>query len=185
MGRAIQAGRVWTNCYHLYPAHAAFGGYKVSGVGRENHKMMLDHYSQTKCLSGQLRPKADRVLLGAAGMTEHVIATDAALAAIEQLEQAHGAVMFFQSGGCCDGSSPICLPEGELPTGPSDLLLGRPAGASFFVDAELFQRWNQPAFTLDLASGHRRGFSLAGPADTHFITRSTQPDPDHQRKARS
>ena len=50
MGRAIKAGRVWTNCYHLYPAHAAFGGYKVSGVGRENHKMMLDHYSQTKCL---------------------------------------------------------------------------------------------------------------------------------------
>ena len=50
MGRAIKAGRVWTNCYHLYPAHAAFGGYKVSGVGRENHKMMLEHYSQTKCL---------------------------------------------------------------------------------------------------------------------------------------
>jgi aldehyde dehydrogenase len=50
MGRAIKAGRVWTNCYHQYPAHAAFGGYKISGVGRENHKMMLDHYSQTKCL---------------------------------------------------------------------------------------------------------------------------------------
>ncbi len=50
MGRGIKAGRVWTNCYHLYPAHAAFGGYKISGVGRENHKMMLDHYSQTKCL---------------------------------------------------------------------------------------------------------------------------------------
>jgi aldehyde dehydrogenase len=50
MGRAIQAGRVWTNCYHQYPAHAAFGGYKVSGVGRENHRMMLEHYSQTKCL---------------------------------------------------------------------------------------------------------------------------------------
>ena len=50
MGRGIEAGRVWTNCYHLYPAHAAFGGYKVSGVGRENHKMMLDHYSQTKCM---------------------------------------------------------------------------------------------------------------------------------------
>src|SRR6266545_772200 len=50
MGRGIKAGRVWTNCYHLYPAHAAFGGYKVSGVGRENHKMMLDHYTQTKCL---------------------------------------------------------------------------------------------------------------------------------------
>ncbi len=50
MGRAIKAGRVWTNCYHLYPAGAAFGGYKSSGVGRENHRMMLDHYTQTKCL---------------------------------------------------------------------------------------------------------------------------------------
>ena len=50
VGKAIQAGRVWTNCYHQYPAHAAFGGYKASGVGRENHKAMLEHYSQTKCL---------------------------------------------------------------------------------------------------------------------------------------
>ncbi len=50
VGRAVQAGRVWTNCYHLYPAHAAFGGYKQSGIGRENHKMMLDHYQQTKNL---------------------------------------------------------------------------------------------------------------------------------------
>jgi len=50
VGRAIEAGRVWTNCYHLYPAHAAFGGYKKSGIGRENHKMMLGHYQQTKNL---------------------------------------------------------------------------------------------------------------------------------------
>jgi aldehyde dehydrogenase len=50
VGRAIKAGRVWTNCYHAYPAHAAFGGYKQSGIGRENHKMMLDHYQQTKNL---------------------------------------------------------------------------------------------------------------------------------------
>ena len=50
MGRNIQAGRVWTNCYHQYPAHAAFGGYKKSGVGRENHKMALGHYQQTKNL---------------------------------------------------------------------------------------------------------------------------------------
>jgi aldehyde dehydrogenase len=58
MGRAIQAGRVWTNCYHLYPAHAAFGGYKQSGIGRENHKMMLDHYQQTKNLLVSYSPKA-------------------------------------------------------------------------------------------------------------------------------
>ena len=50
MGRGIQAGRVWTNCYNLYPAHAAFGGYKQSGIGRENHLMMLAHYQQTKNL---------------------------------------------------------------------------------------------------------------------------------------
>jgi aldehyde dehydrogenase len=49
-GRDIKAGRVWTNCYHQYPAHAAFGGYKQSGIGRENHHMMLDHYQQTKNL---------------------------------------------------------------------------------------------------------------------------------------
>lgn len=58
MGRAIKAGRVWTNSYHLYPAHAAFGGYKQSGIGRENHKMMLDHYQQTKNLLVSYSPKA-------------------------------------------------------------------------------------------------------------------------------
>jgi aldehyde dehydrogenase len=58
MGRGIQAGRVWTNCYHLYPAHAAFGGYKKSGIGRENHKMMLDHYQQTKNVLVSYSPKA-------------------------------------------------------------------------------------------------------------------------------
>jgi aldehyde dehydrogenase len=57
-GREIQAGRVWTNCYHAYPAHAAFGGYKNSGVGRENHKMMLDHYQQTKNLLVSYSPQA-------------------------------------------------------------------------------------------------------------------------------
>ncbi|MET0339642.1 MAG: aldehyde dehydrogenase family protein [Polyangiales bacterium] len=56
-GRALQAGRVWTNCYHLYPAHAAFGGYKQSGIGRENHKMMLSHYQQTKNLLVSYDPK--------------------------------------------------------------------------------------------------------------------------------
>jgi len=56
-GRAIQAGRVWTNCYHAYPAHAAFGGYKQSGVGRENHRMMLDHYQQTKNMLVSYSPK--------------------------------------------------------------------------------------------------------------------------------
>ena len=58
MGRSIQAGRVWVNCYHLYPAHAAFGGYKQSGIGRETHKMMLDHYQQTKNMLVSYSPNA-------------------------------------------------------------------------------------------------------------------------------
>jgi aldehyde dehydrogenase len=58
VGREIHAGRIWTNCYHLYPAHAAFGGYKQSGFGRETHKMMLDHYQQTKNLLVSYSPKA-------------------------------------------------------------------------------------------------------------------------------
>jgi aldehyde dehydrogenase len=58
MGRGIQAGRVWTNCYNLYPAHAAFGGYKQSGIGRETHKIMLDHYQQVKNLLVSYSPKA-------------------------------------------------------------------------------------------------------------------------------
>jgi len=58
LGRGIQAGRVWTNCYHAYPAHAAFGGYKESGIGRETHKAMLDHYQQTKNLLVSYSPNA-------------------------------------------------------------------------------------------------------------------------------
>ena len=57
MGSEIKADRVWTNCYHLYPAHAAFGGYKQSGIGRETHKMMLDHYQQSKNLLVSYSPK--------------------------------------------------------------------------------------------------------------------------------
>ncbi len=63
-GRAIQAGRVWTNSYHAYPAHAAFGGYKGSGIGRETHKMMLDHYQQTKNLLVSYSPEGAGLLLG-------------------------------------------------------------------------------------------------------------------------
>ena len=58
MARGIQAGRVWVNCYHQYPAHATFGGYKQSGIGRENHKIMLDHYQQTKCILTSYSDKA-------------------------------------------------------------------------------------------------------------------------------
>ena len=71
-------------------------------------------------------------------------------------------------GGCCDGSSPMCFPDGELLLGPNDLLLGEVDGTPFYVDAELYQRWNRPAFVLDVAPGAGSGLSLEGAHDLHF-----------------
>ena len=99
-------------------------------------------------------------------------ATAAALETIERLQQRHGPVAFFQSGGCCDGSLPICLPRDEMPAGPNDLELGALGGASFFVDAEQYRRWNEPAFLLDVSPGKPEGFSLGGSEGVHFVSRS-------------
>jgi uncharacterized protein (DUF779 family) len=101
-----------------------------------------------------------------------VVATDAALAAIESLTAKHGPLMLVQSGGCCDGSSPICLHAGELLTGPNDLLLGTPGGADFYIDAEQYERWNRPQIVLDAAPGSAEGFSLEGLEGIHFVTAS-------------
>jgi uncharacterized protein (DUF779 family) len=101
-----------------------------------------------------------------------VVATDAALAAIESLTAKHGPLMLVQSGGCCDGSSPICLHAGELLTGPNDLLLGTPGGADFYIDAEQYERWNRPRIVLDAAAGAAEGFSLEGLEGVHFVARS-------------
>lgn len=103
---------------------------------------------------------------------DRVKATDAAAAAIGALTREHGRVMFFQSGGCCDGSSPICLEEGELPISPHDLLLGEVGGAPFYIDAGQYERWNRPVFVLDLAPDPPEGFSLPGPGGTHFVSRT-------------
>ena len=98
-----------------------------------------------------------------------VTATGAAIAAIEQLRAEHGPLAFFQSGGCCDGSLPICLKDGELPPGANDVLLGFLGGAPFYVDAEQYERWGRPAFLLDIRPGAAQGFSL-GLQDGHFVT---------------
>jgi uncharacterized protein (DUF779 family) len=100
-----------------------------------------------------------------------VVATDAAIAAIERLTVTHGKLMFFQSGGCCDGSSPMCFRAGELLLGPNDLLLGEVGGASFFIDADQHERWNRPELLLDVAVGPAPGFSLEAPGGLHFVTR--------------
>ena len=100
-----------------------------------------------------------------------VTATLAALDAIRRLGAVHGPLAFFQSGGCCDGSSPICVVRGELPPSPNDLLLGHAGDAPFYIDAEQYERWGRPDFELDVADGDPEGFSLGLPG-LHFIARS-------------
>jgi hypothetical protein len=94
-----------------------------------------------------------------------------AQALLGRLVRAHGPLVIFQSGGCCDGSLPLCLLADDLAPGPGDLLLGNVAGVPFYIDAEQFRRWGEPEFVLDVAAGAPEGFSL-GASDAHLVTRS-------------
>jgi uncharacterized protein (DUF779 family) len=104
--------------------------------------------------------------------TLSVVATESAVAEIGRLRAGHGPLMFFQSGGCCDGSSPMCFPDGELLLGPNDLLLGEVDGCPFYIDAEQYERWNRPTLVLDVAAGAGSGMSLEGVHDLHFVVSS-------------
>jgi uncharacterized protein len=101
-------------------------------------------------------------------VTEKIVATEAAERALRSLTATYGPVLLFLSGGCCDGSSPMCLREGELLLGPNDLLLGEVGGAPFYIDREQYERWNRPAFRLDVAPGQAAGFSLEGLEGVRF-----------------
>lgn len=101
-----------------------------------------------------------------------VVATDAALQAITRLQAARGPVMFFQSGGCCDGSLPLCFVEGQLVIAPRDVLLGEPGGCRFYVDHRQFEVVRRSQLILDVAAGVPEGFSLPAGDDIHFVIRS-------------
>jgi uncharacterized protein (DUF779 family) len=102
-----------------------------------------------------------------------VTATPAAREAIRRLRAVRGApVMFVQSGGCCDGSIPMCFPLGEFITGDVDVLLGDIDGCPFFIDRRLDAAWHQEVFVLDVADGEPEGFSLAAGDNLHFVTNS-------------
>ena len=101
-----------------------------------------------------------------------VTATPAALEVIHRLEATHGPLMFFQSGGCCDGTSPICLKDGELPAGPHDVRLGNIGEAPFYIDSDQYERWGTPRFLIDVASGAAEGFSLEALEGVHFVSRT-------------
>jgi uncharacterized protein (DUF779 family) len=97
-----------------------------------------------------------------------VVATEAALAELERLKAEHGPLELHLSGGCCDGSSPMCFPAGELRVRDRDVHLGEVAGCPFYVDGDQYERWGSPEFVLDVGPGAGSGFSLEGLHDLHF-----------------
>ncbi len=105
-------------------------------------------------------------------MSETVSATDAARDLIVRLKTRYGSLIFMQSGGCCDGSSPMCLQKGDLLLGPNDLLLGEIEECPFYIDREQYERWRRPAFVIDVAPGDGDTFSLEGPEGVHFMART-------------
>ncbi|XKH49693.1 DUF779 domain-containing protein [Chryseomicrobium palamuruense] len=105
-------------------------------------------------------------------MTERVVATDAALDLITLLTDKHGPVMFHQSGGCCDGSSPMCYPEGDLLIGDQDIYLGEIGGAKFYIHKNQFEYWKHTQLIIDVVDGRGGMFSLEGVEGKRFLTRS-------------
>jgi uncharacterized protein (DUF779 family) len=101
-----------------------------------------------------------------------VSVTFAAAALIAKLKKLHGELMFHQSGGCCDGSSPMCYPQGEFKIGQSDVLLGEIAGCPFYIGAEQFVHWRHTHLIIDAVPGRGGGFSLEAPEGYRFLTRS-------------
>src|SRR6187401_1103091 len=101
-----------------------------------------------------------------------VAVTDAAASLLRQLEAQHGKLMFHQSGGCCDGSAPMCFPVGEFKTGANDVLLGEIHGCEFFMSAFQFEYWQYTQLTLDVVEGRGASFSLEIPLGLRFIIRS-------------
>ncbi len=105
-------------------------------------------------------------------MVERVEATEAALALIAKLEAIHGPLMFHQSGGCCDGSAPMCYPRGDFKVGGSDVRLGTIGGQPFYISATQFEYWKHTHLTIDVVPGRGSGFSLETPENLRFLTRS-------------
>jgi uncharacterized protein len=103
---------------------------------------------------------------------DQVTATPEALVWIERLKDKYGPLMFHQSGGCCDGSAPMCFSAGELITGDQDVLLGCIGGCPFYISRPQFEYWKHTELTIDVVPGHGGMFSLGGSEGVRFLTRS-------------
>lgn len=105
-------------------------------------------------------------------MVARVEVTPEAENMIERLKAKHGPLMFHQSGGCCDGSAPMCYPAGEFKIGGRDVRLGRIAGCDFYIGAAQFEYWRHTQLIIDVVPGRGAGFSLEAPEGVRFLTRS-------------
>lgn len=105
-------------------------------------------------------------------MVERVVATDAALELIASLRKRHGPVMFHQSGGCCDGSSPMCYPDGDLIIGNQDILLGEIGDSPFYMHKNQYDYWKHTQIIIDVVDGRGGMFSLEGVEGKRFLSRS-------------
>ena len=103
---------------------------------------------------------------------QQVLCTPAAAALVERLAAQHGALLFHQSGGCCDGSSPMCFPRGEFLTGDQDVLLGTLGETPFYISKPQFEYWKHTQLTLDVVPGRGGMFSLENPEGVRFLIRS-------------
>ena len=101
-----------------------------------------------------------------------VTATPAAIDLIRRLQQQHGPLMFHQSGGCCDGSAPMCYPRGEFRVGSRDVLLGVIEGCEVYIGGDQYELWKHTTLTIDAVPGRGAGFSLEAPEGMRFLTRS-------------
>jgi uncharacterized protein len=105
-------------------------------------------------------------------MIHRVEITGPAADLVARLRQMHGPLMFHQSGGCCDGSSPMCYPKGDFRVGPQDVFLGEIAGAPFYIGAAQFDYWRHTQLIIDVVPARGGGFSLEAPEGFRFLTRS-------------
>jgi len=101
-----------------------------------------------------------------------VLVTDEAKKIIDQLRAKHGPLMFHQSGGCCDGSSPMCYPKDEFIVGRADVWLGEIDGCDFFIARDQFEFWKHTELTIDVVPGRGASFSLEIPLGVRFVTKS-------------
>jgi uncharacterized protein (DUF779 family) len=110
--------------------------------------------------------------------TNRVLITAEAVKVVEELREEHGELMFHQSGGCCDGSQPMCFPKGEFRTSDSDVLLGEIAGCAFYMSRDQFEYWQHTQLTIDVTKGRGSSFSLEIPLGVRFITKSRLYNPE-------